>query len=124
MENKKKRLKFLIVSLFTLMVIVSCTITGIYLYNNKKEYEMNTLPPLKDKGIVTDIDEYNKRIAVTTDNAALILNLPNAEYCVYSLNQIKKGDQISFVYFPSDYNYSNNSVVIMSYEIINVDSIK
>jgi len=121
MENKKMILKFLIIVIFMIIVVVGCA-TKIYL-NNTDKHEMNTLPQLRAKGIVTAIDELNKRIEVSTDNRALILELPNTEYCVYSLTQLKKGDQISFLYIPSDYNYSDNSVVILSYEIIDGSSI-
>lgn len=105
-----------------IIVVVGCA-TKIYL-NNTDKHEMNTLPQLRAKGVVTGIDELNKSIAVSSDNVALILDLPNTEYCVYPLDQIKIGDQISYVYFPSDINYSKNSVVIMSYKIVDGSSIK
>ena len=117
MANKKVRLKIFTAAILILIVVVSVAITRIYLYNTNK-HEMNTSPQFRAKGVVTAIDELNKRIEVSTDNTALILELPNTQYCVYSLDKIKKGDQISYEYFPSDYNKSDNSVVIWSYEII------
>ena len=123
MENRKVKLKIFIATIVIFIVVVSCTVARIYIYNTNK-LEMNTLPQLRAKGVVTGIDELNKSIAVSSDNVALILDLPNTEYCVYPLDQIKIGDQISYVYFPSDINYSKNSVVIMSYKIVDGSSIK